>query len=233
MKVKAVSPRGYCYGVINAISTAINTRKEFPDENIYILGMIVHNKYIVHSLKGLNIITLDDTNVSRIDLLDEIDSGIVILSAHGSDAAITKKAINKGLKVIDATCRDVLKTQDLIKNKLNDDYEIIYYGKQNHPEALAALSIDNKRIHLVCNKEDLKKLSHLSNKKILITNQTTLSFKDAFSLFEEAKLLFDNIEISPEICNATRVRQEAIFRIDKDVDILYIVGDPKSNNSFY
>lgn len=231
MRFQAASPRGYCYGVINAINTAINTRNRYPLEKIYILGMIVHNKYIVKSLDNLNIITLDDTNTSRLELIDQIDEGIVILSAHGSDAKIKDKAKMKNLKIIDATCKDVLKTQDLIKEKLNDGYEIIYYGKKNHPESHAALSINQDKIHLVCDINDLDKLDYLKDKKILITNQTTLSFKDAFNLFEIAKTKFNNIEISPEICSATRTRQEAIYDLDDDVDILYIVGDPKSNNS--
>ena len=179
-------------------------------------------------LNALGIVTLDDSNKSKEELLDEVDEGIIIFTAHGISQAIKQKAIDKGLKYVDATCVDVLKTQNIIKDYIKDGYEIIYFGKKKHPEAEAVLSISNK-IHLVTNEDDLIKLN-LNNKKLFLTNQTTMSYLELADLIEKTKQIYPNIVIQKEICNATSSRQEAITKLN-DCDLLYVVGDSKSNNT--
>ncbi|MGL4382459.1 MAG: 4-hydroxy-3-methylbut-2-enyl diphosphate reductase, partial [Bacilli bacterium] len=110
MNVQEISPRGYCYGVVNAIKIATNASINHPHDNIYVIGMIVHNKYITKALQAMRITTLDDTNKSREALIDDIDHGIIVLTAHGSALSVKEKALRKGLIVYDATCMDVLKT---------------------------------------------------------------------------------------------------------------------------
>jgi len=229
MEVKAISPRGYCYGVVNAIDVAKKARLENPDQDIYILGMIVHNKYLVSALDKYKIVTLDDTHTSRLDLIDQIDHGVVVLSAHGSDPKVKIKAQEKGLIVYDATCKDVTKTHHLVIDHLLEGYDVIYYGKENHPEAISVLALGNN-IHLVTNQEDIDKLN-ISNDKIFITNQTTISYLDALKIFESVKTKYPQVIIADEVCDATRVRQQAILDLDQDIQAVYIVGDPKSNNS--
>ena len=228
MKVKRVIPAGYCKGVINAINLAKKTRIDNPDENIYILGMLVHNSFVSTELEKMNIITLQDPHKSKEELLDEIDDGIVIFTAHGISEKIKDKAINKGLKIVDATCVDVLKTQNIIKDKIKNGYDVIYFGKNNHPEALAVLSISDK-IHLVSNKEDID-LLNIDNDLIFLTNQTTMSYLQLSDLIDYVKIKYPKILIQEEICNATSARQQAINNLD-DCDLLYVVGDRKSNNT--
>lgn len=228
MRVKAIIPRGYCKGVVRAINIAKKSIDEHP-KPIYILGMIVHNKYIVSSLKELGVITIDKPNASREELLDLINSGTVIITAHGCSDNVIKKAKDKGLTVIDATCLDVITTHNLIKEYLADNYEILYIGKKGHPESEGAIGIDKNHIHLITNKNDLKNLD--KNKKYVLTNQTTMSIYDIYDICESAKKSNLDITIIQEICNATKIRQEAISDIDNDVDIVFIVGDPHSNNT--
>ncbi|MCD7894486.1 MAG: 4-hydroxy-3-methylbut-2-enyl diphosphate reductase [Erysipelotrichaceae bacterium] len=227
MEVKAIIPRGYCKGVIRAIDIAKKASEE--DEDIYILGMIVHNQYIVNALEELGVYTIDHKGKTRLELLDEIDHGTVIITAHGASDAVFQKAKDKGLKVIDASCLDVIKTHDLIKEKLNDGFEILYIGKAGHPEAEGAISIDEQKIHLITSKDDLLSLD--KNKKYVMTNQTTMSLYDVYDLCEYAKDLLPHIEIAKETCSATKIRQEAIKNMDDDIDIVFIIGDPHSNNT--
>lgn len=228
MEIKKVVPSGYCKGVVNAIKLAKDTRNKNPNEKIYVLGMLVHNSYVSKELEQLGIITLDDTNKTKAELLDEINDGIVIFTAHGISDQIKQKAIDKGLKYVDASCVDVLKTQNIIKDYINNGYDIIYFGKHNHPEAEAVISISNK-IHLVSNMNELEALS-IENDKIFLTNQTTMSIIELDDLINRAKLLFPSIVIQEEICNATSSRQLAITSL-KNCDLLYVVGDQKSNNT--
>lgn len=231
MNVQAISPRGYCYGVINALKVAKQARQEHPQAKVYLLGMIVHNKFIVQALEKLDIITLDDQKKSRLDLLDDIQDGVVVLTAHGTDQKVYDKAKAKGLTIYDATCKDVLKTHHLIEDYLNQDYQVIYYGTKDHPEAQAAISIDPQKVHLITGSDDLNKLKFAPDTKLVLTTQTTLSILDAQTVFKEAQKLFPHIIIVEEICNATRLRQEALTNIDDDVDIAFVVGDRFSNNT--
>lgn len=226
MKVYPITPRGYCKGVVRAIELA---KKQAHQNDIYILGMIVHNQYIVEALSNLGIKTIDKKNTSRIDLLDQIEQGTVIITAHGASDEVIKKAEAKNLQVIDATCPDVIKTHDLIKAYLDQGKEILYIGKSGHPESEGALSIDHEHIYLIETKNDIDKLD--ANLDYVITNQTTMSLYDVYDLCEYAKAKLVNLIIAKETCQATTVRQEAIAKISDDVDVIFIVGDPHSNNT--
>ena len=228
MEIKRIIPSGYCKGVINAINIVKKTKEKYPDEKIYVLGMIVHNSYVVSSLNKLGIITLDDNSKSKEELLDEIKEGVVIFTAHGISDKIKEKAIKKGLVCIDATCVDVLKNKELIKSYLNKDYDILYFGKDKHPEAEAILSISDK-IHLIGNEKDIDNLN-ITNNKIVVTNQTTMSYLELDDLLKKVKEKYPNIIIEKEICNATSSRQKALSEI-KNGEVLYVVGDKKSNNT--
>lgn len=229
MIVKDIRPRGFCKGVHFAIEKVkdVLESNSYP-KPIYILGYIVHNKHVVDELTALGAITLDDKDKSRLDLIDEIDQGTVIISAHGTPLAVIEKIKEKSLTLVDATCQDVYVTHDLIKAYLKKDYQIIYIGKKHHPETNASLSLGDS-VHLVEHVEDALKID--IKEPIFVTNQTTFSIKDIFDIHMALKSRFDDIIITEEICNATRIRQNAIIKANKDVDLCYIVGDQRSNNS--
>ena len=228
MEIKRITPSGYCKGVVNAINIVKKTKEKYPNKKIYVLGMIVHNSYVVDSLNSLGIITLDDPFKTKEELLDKINEGVVIFTAHGISDKIKEKALQKGLIIVDATCVDVLKNKELINSYLNKDYDILYFGKKKHPEAEAVLAISDK-IHLISNKEDIENLN-IKNEKLVITNQTTMSYLEMDDLLKKVKEKYPNIIVEKEICNATSSRQKALCEI-KDGDVLYVVGDKKSNNT--
>lgn len=226
MKVYPITPRGYCKGVVRAIELA---KKQAYQDNVYILGMIVHNQYIVDALCNLGVKTIDQKGASREELLAQVDQGTVIITAHGASENVINQAKAKNIQVIDATCPDVIKTHDLIKSYLAQGNEILYIGKAGHPESEGALSIDLEHIHLIEKKSDLDLLD--PNLNYVITNQTTMSLYDVYDLCEYAKSKLVNLTIAKETCQATTVRQEAIAKINDDVDVIFIVGDPHSNNT--
>lgn len=227
MQVKAITPRGYCKGVVRAIEIAKNAQNE--KQPIYILGMIVHNQYIVDALKARGIQTIDIPGQTRLELLDQINEGTVIITAHGASDQVFQKAKEKGLNVIDASCLDVIKTHDLIKKKLSEGYEILYIGKMGHPEAEGAISIDEKKVHLITSQKDIQAMD--PKKHYVMTNQTTMSLYDVYDLCEYAKSILPHVMIEKETCTATKIRQEAIKNMEDDIDIVFIVGDPHSNNT--
>ena len=177
MIVIKITPQGFCVGVIKALSIAVNAAKDKSlPRPIYIIGNIVHNRFVSNALKSYGLITVEDKEKSRTELLENIEEGTVIFTAHGVSAEAIEIARKKGLYIINATCKYVNKTNIHIKNKLNLGYDVIYIGKRNHPEPEGAISINPDRVHLVENEDDIEKLT-VNNPKITVTNQTTMSFR--------------------------------------------------------
>ncbi|PIC81106.1 4-hydroxy-3-methylbut-2-enyl diphosphate reductase [Sporosarcina sp. P18a] len=229
MKVLKISPRGYCYGVVDAMVIARNAALDptLP-RPIYILGMIVHNKHVTDAFEEDGIITLDGEN--RLEILRKVDKGTVIYTAHGVSPEVRQLAKEKGLVAIDATCPDVSVTHDLIEEKVAEGYDILYIGKKHHPEPEGAIGVAPDSVHLIERLEDIDNLE-ITNDKLLVTNQTTMSQWDVAHLMEELQRKFPHIEVHQEICLATQVRQEAVAEQAGEAELLIVVGDPKSNNS--
>lgn len=232
MEVVKITPRGYCYGVVDAIQMAKEVVKQpesaFP-RPIYILGLIVHNRHVVDNLRDeYGIISLDGPD--RLQLLDQIDHGTVIFTAHGVSPAVKEKARAKGLTCVDATCPDVTRTHELIKGLADRGYHIIYIGKAGHPEPEGAMGEAPGRVHLVETEADVDAL-HLPDGPVAVTTQTTLSQWDTAELIEYIQSRYPHVEVHNEICFATQSRQEAAVQQARDVDLVFVVGDPRSNNS--
>ncbi|MCK7489925.1 MAG: hypothetical protein MZU79_06610 [Anaerotruncus sp.] len=101
---------------LKTIRLAKQTAKENPGVQVTILGNIVHNRFVVEALKEAKIMTLDDPNASRLELLNQITDGIVIFTAHGVSNAVRQEAKRRKLTIMDATCEDVLSTQQLVES---------------------------------------------------------------------------------------------------------------------
>ncbi|MEW8970179.1 4-hydroxy-3-methylbut-2-enyl diphosphate reductase [Mesobacillus jeotgali] len=229
MNVIKISPRGYCYGVVDAMVIARNAAldKSLP-RPIYILGMIVHNKHVTDAFEEEGIITLDGNN--RKEILEKVDGGTVIFTAHGISPEVRELAKEKGLVSIDATCPDVTNTHNLIREKEKEGFEVIYIGKKGHPEPEGAVGVAPGIVHLVETAADVDALN-LQAEKLIVTNQTTMSQWDVADIMKKVKEKYPHAEVHREICMATQVRQEAVAEQAKEADVLIVVGDPKSNNS--
>ncbi|MFE5318665.1 4-hydroxy-3-methylbut-2-enyl diphosphate reductase [Paenibacillus sp. NPDC056579] len=229
MDIIKISPRGYCYGVVDAMALATQTAKNLDlPRPVYILGMIVHNAHVTDYFDKEGVITLDGPN--RLEILQQVESGTVIFTAHGVSPEVRRLAREKGLTVVDATCPDVTKTHVLIKEKTADGYHVIYIGKKGHPEPEGAVGVAPDRVHLIEKLEEIEQLE-LDSSKIIITNQTTMSQWDIKHIMNKLLAKFPGAEIHNEICLATQVRQEAVAEQAKDADLVLVVGDPRSNNS--
>lgn len=229
MEIVKISPRGYCYGVVDAMKLTLETvRNPETPRPIYILGMIVHNAHVTDAFREEGVITLDGEN--RLEILEQIAQGTVIFTAHGVSPQVRQRARAKGLTVVDATCPDVTKTHDLILDKVAQGYEVIYIGKKGHPEPEGAIGVAPDHVHLIEREEEVDYLD-VSAERIIITNQTTMSQWDIRHLMDKLKQKFPHAEVHNEICLATQVRQEAVAEQAGAAELVIVVGDPRSNNS--
>jgi len=232
MEVIKVTPRGYCYGVVDAMQIARRAARD-PDvpRPIYIVGLIVHNRLAVEELTRLGIITLDGAD--RASLIERVCEGTVIFTAHGVSPSVKKQAGERGLNVIDATCPDVARTHDLVRALVAQGYQIIYIGKKGHPEPEGVVGEAPDAVHLIENAQDLATLPAWldTTPRLAVSTQTTLSQWDTNHLMQLIRARFPHAEIYNEICRATQVRQEAVAQMARGADLTVVVGDERSNNT--
>lgn len=227
MEVQLIRPQGYCGGVKHAIEIALKAKEENKDKKIYILGMLVHNQHVINDLNNNGIITLLGDEIEEINSLNPGD--VLIFTAHGHDAKYDEIAKNKGLIIYDATCPVVKNIMKLIKEKTDGNHQVIYIGQRGHKETNAALSISDK-VSLYDTKL-LINYQFITDNSPIVINQTTLNYFEIQNIYNDIKKHFSGAIILGEICNATRLRQQAIANIEKDSDLILIVGDVKSSNT--
>lgn len=227
MNVLRITPRGFCHGVVDAIRLANEAGAQHQGP-VYMLGYLVHNAHVVNELaeNGVQLVDFDD----RMAGLDQIDHGTVILTAHGVSPAVKQRAIDKGLTVIDATCSDVYITHDLIIDLVSRGYDIIYVGKQGHPEPDGAIGEAPGHVHLVSTVDDVARLN-LRNDLLAVTTQTTLSIWDTQDVIDAVVARYPHVEVHNDICLATQDRQEAAVKAAEVCDLVVVVGSDRSSNS--
>lgn len=223
MIVKILEPKGYCGGVNNAINIAIKAKKENPNLEIYVLGMLVHNDFVVRSLESQGIHTIYQ--------IDDIPDGqVIVFTAHGHDKKLDQLAKSKNLVIYDAVCPIVQKNLSLIDSEIKEGHQAIYIGIASHPETIAALSL-SRDVLLYPVKGEFD-FNEVKDESPLVVNQTTLNILELGNIHQEIRENVKKARIADEICSSTRTRQEAIKNLDsKDVDLIIVVGDQKSSNS--
>lgn len=229
MKVQSIARvkvQGACGGVRKAIDTALKVRRENPAVPVTVLGELVHNRHVMEELTAAGIRTVEGNAHSRLELLDQVDQGIVIFTAHGVSDAVRAKAAGKGLITVDASCPFVLSTQKIVHQKLEEGYAVFYIGKQGHPEAEAVYT-SSDQVYLITEEQTIPAGI---TRPVFVTNQTTMSVLDIQDLFEAIRQQYPQAEFHDEICSATRLRQEAVLEL-ADTDVLIVIGDPLSNNT--
>src|SRR5438067_10253937 len=158
MEVIKISPRGYCYGVVDALQTVRQVAKDPTHPRpIYIIGQIVHNRHAIEELTNLGVMTLDGPD--RVSILDQVKEGTVIFTAHGVSPLVKARARERGLHCIDATCPDVTVTHQLVSTLARQGYAILYIGKRGHPEPEGVLGEVPGQMFLVENEADVDALA--------------------------------------------------------------------------
>jgi 4-hydroxy-3-methylbut-2-en-1-yl diphosphate reductase len=225
MEVVLANPRGFCAGVERAIEI-VERALELHGAPIYVRHEIVHNKFVVDSLRAKGAVFVEE--------LDEVPTGsIVIFSAHGVSRSIQAEADRRRLKVFDATCPLVTKVHIEVMKMLRDGYQIVMIGHRGHPEAEGTMGQSAAGMHLVETLEDVAALDVDPAAKLAYVTQTTLSVDDAKAMVAALKQRFPQIRgpKKDDICYATQNRQDAVKFMAPQCDVVIVVGSPNSSNS--
>lgn len=222
MKITILEPRGYCAGVNQAIEMALTARKNHPLLMVNVLGMLVHNSYVIAFLK--------QHDIGLIKNIHEAPNGsAIIFTAHGHENKDEQIAKEKNLVIYDAICPLVKKNLATIAKEKENHHQVIYIGYPSHPETLAAIS-SNTNVYLYSIGQTFD-YDVISDASPLIINQTTLNILSLENIHQDIKNHLPKARLQDEICRATRNRQEALLQIEEDVDAIIVVGSEKSSNA--
>ena len=235
ISIRMANPRGFCAGVDRAIEIVNRALYTFGAP-IYVRHEVVHNKFVVSSLREKGAIFVEE--LSEIPLIDSRGrSSIVIFSAHGVAQAVKEEARYKGLKVFDATCPLVTKVHMEVTKFSQADRECVLIGHENHPEVEGTMGQYNTdeggKIYLVESVADVSRLKVENPEKLSYVTQTTLSMDDTAKIIAALVMRFPTIQgpRKEDICYATQNRQDAVKQLALECDLLLVVGSPNSSNS--
>ncbi len=225
MKIILAQPRGFCAGVNRAIKIVESAIEKYAPP-VYVLHEIVHNTHVINRLSESGAIFVEE--------LEEIpENAITIFSAHGVSKAVVKRAVSRGLKIIDATCPLVTKVHHQAQRYRKEGYEIVVIGHVGHPEVEGTLGRIDGKATVISNPDDVAILPVSNGQSLAYVTQTTLSIDDTKDIITALKNRFPNIR-GPElkdICYATQSRQNAVRNLADRIDVLLVVGSTNSSNS--
>jgi len=137
--VRLTKQFGFCYGVERAIDLAYATRDVFAENDIYLIGEIIHNQEVNRQLAEMGVCPLPGENaVDEIEKLGADD--VVIIPAFGADTPTMEKIRERGCHVIDTTCGDVMSVWKRVRKYAKDGRTSIIHGKSSHEETRATAS---------------------------------------------------------------------------------------------
>ncbi len=225
LQVLLARPRGFCAGVERAIEIVERALERYGAP-VYVRHEIVHNKYVVNSLKNKGAIFVGE--------IDEIpDGAITIFSAHGVSNDVEDNAKRRNLPYIDATCPLVSKVHKEGQKQAANDRQVILIGHAGHPEVEGTQGRIPGGVLLINCKKDIDKLQVKDSKKMAYITQTTLSVDETRDIISALKKRYPNIS-GPDvndICYATQNRQTMARTLAERVDLLLVIGAQNSSNS--
>lgn len=228
MKVIVSKRAGFCFGVRRAIKmcrvTMEKARKD-GGKKVYTLGPLVHNPDVINQLEKECIFSIDSSS--------QIKSGYLVIRTHGTTPKIYQDALDRKLKVIDATCPLVKKIHNIVSGLKKQNYKIIIIGHKDHPEVKGIASYAGGDYKVVENIEQAKKikLKTADAAKLGIVVQTTFLLDNFRSI---APILIDKAHecrIYNTICSETKLRQSETVDLARKVDIMIVVGGKESSNT--
>lgn len=223
LKLLIAAPRGFCAGVDRAIEIVERALEKYGAP-VYVRHEIVHNRFVVESLKAKGAVFVEE--------LDEVPTDApVVFSAHGVPKSVPAEAERRKMLYVDATCPLVSKVHRQAERQIEKGQHILFIGHEGHPEVIGTMGqVPEGQITLVETVADVAKLPFTQDDNLSFLTQTTLSVDDTQELVEALQARFPQI-VAPkaeDICYATSNRQAAVKKIAPASDLVLVIGAPNS-----
>ena len=227
IKILLCAPRGFCAGVVRAIDV-VERALAIHGAPVYVRHEIVHNKYVVDSLKKKGAIFVEE-----LDEVPQTDAP-VIFSAHGVPKSIPDAARARNLHAIDATCPLVTKVHREAEIHHKRGRLVLLIGHEGHPEVVGTMGqLPDGAVRLIESLNDVAAFDPAPGQALAFVTQTTLSVDDTREIVAALHAKFPAIHgpHKEDICYATTNRQEAVKAVAPRVEAMLVVGSPNSSNS--
>ena len=216
---------GFCFGVRRAVELAQKIAE--TGQPYVMLGPVIHNDNVIEELAA--------RGVGCVDSLDQVPAGCgVIIRSHGEGKAVYDKLEEMGCPIADATCVNVSKIHQIVKDASDRGRQVVIIGAPEHPEVKAiagwcqgAKVFRNEGELSIFLEEDKEN----SQKPLTLVSQTTSTDKIWTPCREKVKKECTNAEIFDTICDATCKRQSEAQRLAEHCGAMIVIGDRKSSNT--
>jgi 4-hydroxy-3-methylbut-2-enyl diphosphate reductase len=222
MKIIIDPGAGFCPGVQYSIQLAENLLQK--QGRLYSLGSLIHNDSEINRLQQMGMKIIEHSA-----LQDLKKPATILLRAHGEPPETYNQLKKSGLSLVDATCQIVHKSQNKVKSYCQQDYQIVFVGKKNHPEAVAMAGYCRNRLIVIEKAEDLIEVKHLL--KTVVLAQTTISPKFFDSIIKEMRRQGINFIVENTICKYIKKRDQEINRLVINSEVVIVVGGKNSSNT--
>ena len=219
---------GFCFGVREAVDE-VHKYVDMNKGQIYVLGMLVHNEFVIEKLLNKGVIFVSEEEV--INEETPLKKGdMVIIRAHGTTQNVQKKLLEIGVKLIDMACIYVKSARDQVVIWEQRGYKSVFIGDKDHPEVKGITSYGMKPL-IFSSLEELVKADLDINEQWVFLFQTTYN-KFIFQEINDYIInKFINYKVVKTICGATHQRQTAIEKLSQEVDAVFIIGSEQSSNT--
>lgn len=220
MNVTVAKSSGFCRGVQNAVDTAMR----IDPQGVYILGELIHNRWVTDVISARGIVTVDS--------VEEVpDGAVLILRSHGVGKSVYDECEKKHLRIIDCTCPFVRRTQKLVERYSDGGYTVVVVGERTHPEVIGLCGWCGGKVFVVGNEDEARAFSP-EEKNIAVVAQTTCPEEK----FEKIIEIIGNagektVEISKTICYTTKERQKEAEKLSMKCDAMLVIGGASSSNT--
>lgn len=227
LEILLCAPRGFCAGVDRAIQIVELALKKFGAP-VYVRHEIVHNRYVVESLRAKGAVFVEELN----EIPD--DGQPVVFSAHGVPKSVPEAARQRQMFFLDATCPLVSKVHKEAEIHFRREREVVLIGHAGHPEVVGTMGqLPPGSVTLIETVADAESFEPRDPARLAYLTQTTLSVDDTAAIVKVLAARFPAITAPhrEDICYATTNRQVAVKQIAGQVDAMIVVGAPNSSNS--
>ena len=220
MKVKFAKTAGFCMGVRRAMEMVLAEANR-GDGPLFTFGPLIHNNQVLNLLASKGVQPVDD--------LDGLQTGRIVIRAHGIPPQKRLALRETGLKIIDATCPKVARVQAIIRYHTKKGYTAVIVGDEDHAEVIGLMGYSKGQVHVIQGAEGVSSLPHVD--RIFVVAQTTQNEENYRQVVKALKERYPDLLVFDTICDATRERQKEVLSLAGHVDALVVVGGYHSGNT--
>jgi (E)-4-hydroxy-3-methyl-but-2-enyl pyrophosphate reductase len=221
MEILLADNLGFCMGVKRAVDLAYRALENAQGLPVVTLGPLIHNEQETARLA--------DDGITPAEAQTLPAQGTVIVRAHGVTPQALADLKVRGLRVMDATCPYVRYSQRKAVELSEAGYTVVIAGDRNHPEIRGILGHVRGDAYVAQNAEEALALPACD--RIGVIAQTTITAPKYQAIVAALRERAREVKVCETICDASAENQVAIRRLAAEVEMIYVVGGRRSDNS--